>query len=26
MSHYIIGNEVILFNINELAATEHSKF
>ncbi|HEX5652467.1 MAG TPA: DUF4954 family protein [Chitinophagaceae bacterium] len=26
MSHYIIGNEVILVNINELATTNHSKF
>jgi Domain of unknown function (DUF4954) len=26
MSHYIIGNEVILVNINELATTDHSKF
>lgn len=26
MSHYIIGNEVILVNINEIAATDHSKF
>lgn len=26
MSHYIIGNQVMLVNINELAATEHSKF
>ncbi len=26
ISHYIIGNEVILFNINELHTTDHSKF
>ena len=26
LSHYIIGNEVILVNINELATTSHSKF
>jgi hypothetical protein len=26
MSHYITGNEVILVNIHELAATDHSKF
>ena len=26
MSHYIIGNDVILININELATTDHSKF
>jgi Domain of unknown function (DUF4954) len=26
ISHYIIGNEVILVNINELATTNHSKF
>ncbi len=26
MSHYIIGNEVILANINEMATTDHSKF
>lgn len=26
MSHYIIGNEVVLININELATTDHSKF
>ncbi|MBI5856914.1 MAG: DUF4954 family protein [Sphingobacteriales bacterium] len=26
LSHYIIGNEVMLVNINELAATDHSKF
>jgi hypothetical protein len=26
LSHYIIGNEVILVNINELATTDHSKF
>ena len=26
MSHYIIGNDVILININELATTSHSKF
>ncbi|MDZ4793521.1 MAG: DUF4954 family protein [Bacteroidota bacterium] len=26
VSHYIIGNEVILVNINELATTDHSKF
>jgi len=26
MSHYIIGNEVILANVNELATTNHSKF
>ena len=26
MSHYIIGDDVILVNINELAVTDHSKF
>lgn len=26
MSHYIIGNEVMLVNVNELATTNHSKF
>lgn len=26
MAHYIIGNEVILANINELATTNHAKF
>ncbi|MBS1643133.1 MAG: DUF4954 family protein [Bacteroidetes bacterium] len=26
MSHYIIGNEVILININELVTTNHAKF
>ncbi len=26
MSHYIIGNEVIIVNVNELATTDHSKF
>ena len=26
LSHYIIGNEVILANINEMATTNHSKF
>lgn len=26
MSHYIIGNEVMLVNLNELATTDHSKF
>ncbi len=26
MSHYIIGNDVMLVNINELAATNHAKF
>ncbi|MBN8687784.1 MAG: DUF4954 family protein [Chitinophagales bacterium] len=26
MSHYIIGNDVMLVNINELATTDHSKF
>lgn len=26
MSHYIIGNDVMLVNINELASTNHSKF
>lgn len=26
MSHYIIGNEVILLNVDELHATNHSKF
>ncbi len=26
MSHYIVGNEVMLVNINELATTNHSKF
>lgn len=26
LAHYIIGNEVILFNINEMHTTNHSKF
>jgi hypothetical protein len=26
ISHYIIGNDVMLVNINELATTDHSKF
>ncbi|HYE54719.1 MAG TPA: DUF4954 family protein, partial [Chitinophagaceae bacterium] len=26
ISHYIIGNEVIIVNVNEIAATDHSKF
>src|SRR5262245_25205377 len=26
LSHYIIGNEVILANINEMSTTNHSKF
>lgn len=26
ISHYIVGNEVMLININELATTDHSKF
>jgi hypothetical protein len=26
MSHYIVGSEVIIVNVNELAATDHSKF
>jgi len=26
MSHYIVGNEVIIVNVNELATTDHSKF
>ena len=26
MSHYIVGNDVMLANINELATTNHSKF
>jgi hypothetical protein len=26
LSHYIIGNDVMLVNINELATTDHSKF
>lgn len=26
LSHYIIGNEVMLANVNELAATNHAKF
>lgn len=26
MSHYIAGNEVIIVNVNELAASNHSKF
>ena len=26
ISHYIVGNEVILVNVNEIAATDHSKF
>lgn len=26
LSHYIIGNDVMLVNVNELATTDHSKF
>lgn len=26
MSHYILGNDVMLANVNELATTDHSKF
>lgn len=26
ISHYIIGNEVIIVNVNEIACTDHSKF
>jgi hypothetical protein len=26
LSHYILGNEVMLININEMATTDHSKF
>ncbi len=26
LSHYIIGNEVMLVNVNELATTDHAKF
>jgi hypothetical protein len=26
MSHYIIGNDVIITNVNELATTDHAKF
>jgi hypothetical protein len=26
LSHYIIGNEVIISNVNEMATTDHSKF
>ena len=26
MSHYILGNEVMIVNVNELATTDHSKF
>ncbi len=26
LSHYIIGNEVMIANVNEVAATDHSKF
>lgn len=26
LSHYILGNEVMIANVNELAATDHSKF
>lgn len=26
MSHYIVGNEVMIANVNELHATDHSKF
>jgi carbonic anhydrase/acetyltransferase-like protein (isoleucine patch superfamily) len=26
MSHYIVGNEVMLVNVNELVTTDHSKF
>src|SRR5882724_12744217 len=26
ISHYITGNEVILVNVNEIAATDHAKF
>jgi hypothetical protein len=26
MSHYIVGNQVIIVNVNELAVTDHAKF
>jgi hypothetical protein len=26
LSHYIVGNEVIIANVNEMATTDHSKF
>ena len=26
LSHYIIGNDVILINVNEIATTDHAKF
>ena len=26
MSHYIVGNEVIIVNVNELSVSDHSKF
>ena len=26
ISHYIVGNEVILINVNEIATTDHAKF
>lgn len=26
MSHYIVGNDVIIVNVNELATTDHAKF
>ncbi len=26
LSHYIVGNEVIITNVNEMAVTDHSKF
>jgi len=26
LSHYIIGNEVIIINVNELSTTDHAKF
>ena len=26
MSHYILGNDVMIVNVNELATTDHSKF
>lgn len=26
LSHYIVGNEVIISNVNEMATTDHSKF
>src|SRR5690349_18008759 len=26
LSHYVVGNEVIIINVNELATTDHAKF